>query len=193
MGDSKAALPTVTGLRPYQASLLAKKYLEVRDWLNVKDYAYKENIFETSRKSTSDRYSHHLVKILSSLDEKQLEIVADGNEKDRLAMLWFGFCISFPLVGAFAAEVVCEKFRNRSFNLKPEDLWEHLANKSVDYSNLVDISDAMRSKAKSVVFYNMRDAGYLNSLDEIQPAYLSGLAKDAIGYGNLSFFPWEDA
>lgn len=193
MGDSKAALPTVTGLRPYQASLLAKKYLEVGDWLNVKDYAYKENVFETSRKSTSDRYSNHLVKILSSLDGKQLGIVADGVEKDRLAMLWLGFCISFSLIGSFAIEIVCEKFRNRSFNLKPEDLWEFLANKSVDYSNLADISDAVRSKAKSVIFYNLRDAGYLNSLDEIQPAYLSGLAKDAIGYGNLSFFPGEDA
>lgn len=193
MGEIKAVLPTLTGLKPYQASLLAKKYLEVGDWINVRDYAYKENVFETSRKSTSDRYSHHLVKILSSLDAKQLEIVAEGSEKNRLAILWMGFCIAFPLVGTFAAEVLCEKFRNRSFNLKPEDLWEYLANKSVDYTNLVDMSDAMRSKVKSVVFYNLRDAGYLNSLDEIQPANLSGLAKDAIGYENLCFFPGEDA
>ena len=192
MWEAKATLPTVTGLRPYQACLLVKKYLDTGAWLDVKDYAYKENVFETSRKSTSDRYSHHLVKMLSTLDEKQLGVVADGNEKDRLAMLWLGFCLSFPLVGTFATDIVCEKFRNRSYSLKPEDLWEYLSDRSIDYSNLADISDAMRSKAKSVIFYNLRDAGYLNSLNEIQPAYLSSLAKDAIGYKNLRFFPGED-
>ncbi len=192
MGKAKAILPTVTGLRSYQASQFARKYLEVGNWPSVREYAYKANVFDTSRKSTSDRYSQHLVRILSPLTDDQLGIVANGSECDRLAMLWLGFCVSFTLVGLFAIEVVCEKFRNRSFNLKTEDLWEFFANKSVDYSNLADISTSMRSKVKSVFFYDLRDAGYLNSLDEIQPAYLSAQAKEAVGQSNLIFFPGED-
>lgn len=192
MEKAKVALPTVSGLRSYQSSILAGKYIEIKDWLQVKTYAYTENIFEASRKSTSDRYSHHLVKILSSLDDKQLEVVAFGSETDRLAMLWLGFCLSFPLIGGFASEIVSEKYRNKDFKLKPEDLWEYLANKSVEHENLADISDSVRSKAKCVVFYNLRDAGLLNSLDEIQPAYLSSVAKELISSEYFKFFPGEE-
>ncbi len=192
MSEIKAVLPTVSGLRPYQSGLLAAKYRETADWLSVKAYAYEENIFETSRKSTSDRYSHHLVKILATLDDKQLEVVADGSDRDRRALLWLGFCLSFPLIGGFAEEVVSEKYRNHNLVLKVEDLWEYLADKSVEYPNLCDITDSVRSKAKSVVFYNLRDAELLNGLDEIQPAYLSSTVKELIPSSYLSFFPGEE-
>lgn len=192
MEEVKAVLPTVSGLRPYQTGLLAKKYRETGNWGDVKVYAYSENIFESSRKSTSDRYSHHLVKILSSLDEKQLEVVAEGSDKDRRTLLWLGFCLSFSLIGGFARDVVSEKYRNHSLKLKAEDLWEYLIDKSVEYPNLADITPAVRSKVKSVVFYNLRDAELLNGLDEIQPAYLSFTAKQLIPSAYLSFFPGEE-
>ncbi len=192
MEEVKAVLPTVSGLRPYQAGILAKKYRETENWGDVKVYAYSENIFEISRKSTSDRYSHHLVKILSSLDEKQLEVVAEGSDKDRRALLWLGFCLSFSLIGGFARDVVSEKYRNHSLKLKAEDLWEYLIDKSVEYPNLADITPAVRSKVKSVVFYNLRDAELLSGLDEIQPAYLSFAAKQLIPSAYLSFFPGEE-
>lgn len=192
MSETKATLPTVSGLRPYQAGLLAEKYRETGNWLEVKAYAYSDNIFETTRKSTSDRYSHHLVKILSSLNDSQLEVVADGRDKDKRALLWLGFCLSFPLIGGFASEVVSEKYRNHSLILKPEDLWEYLIDKSVEYPNLTDITDAVRSKAKSVIFYNLRDAELLNGLDEIQPSYLSFTVKQLIPAFALSFFPGEE-
>ena len=192
MNASKAVLPTISGLRPYQASLLAGKYIETGDWMKTKVYAYEENIFETSRKSTCDRYSSHFVKVLSSLDEKQLEVVDHGNDKDRLAILWLGFCLSFPLIGGFAADVVSEKYRNHNLILKTEDLWEYLADKSVDYPNLSDITDSVRSKTKCVVFYNLRDAELLNSLDEIQPAYLSPVARELIPSVYWGFYPGEE-
>ncbi len=192
MRDTQAVLPTVSGLRPYQAGLLAGKYRETGDWMEVKKYAYEENIFETSRKSTSDRYSSHLVKILSELDEKQLEVVALGSEKDKEALLWFGFCLAFPLIGGFAEDVVSEKYRNHSLILKAEDLWEYLADKSVEYPNLADITPSVRSKAKCVVFYDLRDAELLNGLDEIQPSCLSSTVKALISPVHLSFFPGEE-
>lgn len=192
MSEMKAVLPTVTGLRPYQAGLLAKKYRETGNWGDTKAYAYSENIFEASRKSTSDRYFHHLVKILSSLDEKQLEVVAEGSDKDKRSLLWLGFCLSFPLIGGFASDVVSEKYRTHSLILKAEDLWEYLADKSVEYPNLADITPAVRSKVKSVVFYNLRDAELLSGLDEIQPAYLSFNAKQLIPSTYFSFFPGEE-
>ena len=192
MNNTKAVLPTISGLRPYQSGLLAEKYIETEDWLQTKSYAYEQNIFETSRKSTCDRYAHHFVKILSNLNKGQLEVVANGSDKDRKAILWLGFCLSFPLVGGFAADVVSVKYKNRSFTLKPEDLWEYLADKSAEYPNLSDITDSVRSKTKCVVFYNLRDAELLNGLDEIQSAHLSSTTKELIPSDYWGFYPGED-
>ena len=191
MEEAKATLPTITGLRPYQASLFAEKYLEYGSWLSVKTFAYEDNVFDTSRKNTSNRYSNHLIKILSSLDNDQIRIVASGCDKDRLAMLWLGFCVAYPLVGGFVSDVVCVKYANRNFTLKSADLWEYLADRSIEYPRLNDISESIRDKAKYVIFGNLRDAGYLNGLDEIQHAYLSSSVKDAVGPDNLRYFPGE--
>lgn len=192
MKETQAVLPTILGLKPYQAGLIAGKYRETGSWQECKRYAYEENIFEASRKSTSDRYFNNASKILSSLKEKQLETVALGSDKDRRALLWLGFCLSFPLIGGFAGDVVSGKYRNHSLVLKAEDLWEYLADKSVEYPSLADITPSVRSKAKGVVFFNLRDAELLNGLDEIQPAYLSSRVKTLISPIHLSFFPGED-
>lgn len=191
--SNKASLPTVTGLRSYQASMIAAKYIETSDWDLVRAFAISENLFDASRQATAKRYISQIHMILGSLNEQQLQIVASGTESDRLALLWFGFCKSFPLVGMFASEVISEKFRNRSYSLVSEDLWEFLSNKSVDYESLGSMSDAVRKKVKSVIFYNLRDAGYLNGMGEILAANLSSFAKDSIGYENLMLYPGEEA
>ena len=184
------ALPTVSGLRPYQAKIFSCKYLENHSWQEIREFAFKENLFETLRQATSDRYYHNMVKILSKLELSQLQVVADDNEKDRLAMLWLGFCKSFPFAYGFS-EIVANKFRDKDFELRTGDLWKYIADKSVEYENLCDISNSLRSKVKSVIFYNLRDAGYLNTLNEILPANLSDKAKHAIGNEYLHLFPGE--
>ena len=110
------ALPTVSGLRPYQAKIFSCKYLENHSWQEIREFAFKENLFETLRQATSDRYYHNMVKILSKLELSQLQVVADDNEKDRLAMLWLGFCKSFPFAYGFS-EIVANKFRDKDFEL----------------------------------------------------------------------------
>ncbi len=190
MTNEKMALPTVSGLRPYQAKIFSCKYLENHSWQEIREFAFKENLFETSRQATSDRYYHNMVKILSKLELSQLQVVADDNEKDRLAMLWLGFCKSFPFAYGFS-EIVANKFRDKDFELRTGDLWKYIADKSVEYENLCDISNSLRSKVKSVIFYNLRDAGYLNTLNEILPANLSDKAKHAIGNEFLHLFPGE--
>lgn len=190
MREIRATLPTVAGLKPYQAGMLAGAYLKTGNWTEVKAYAYEKNVFDVSRKTTSDRYSSNLIKILSSLNSEQLGFVA-GRDKAGSALLWLGFCLAYPVAGGFVSDVVCEKYRARNFVLKSADLWEYLADICVDYPNLSDISEASRSKAKSVIFTNLRDAGLLNGFYEIQHASLSAPVKEVIGNGNLKYFPGE--
>lgn len=192
MESNKVLLPTVTGLRSYQASIMAKKYLETEDWEEVRLSSNNDNIFDASRSSTSNRYVHNMIKLMKNLNKDQLEVIATGEEKDRLTFLWLGFCLAYSIVGEFTSTVLCKKVMNKNFKLKAEDLWEFIADKAIEHEDLADISKAVRSKFKCVVFYNLRDAGYLNSVDEIQYARLSKEARDLIDDEYICFFPGEE-
>lgn len=92
MLDRKLSLPTVSGLRSYPSSIVAKKYLEIKNWDKVKEYAKEEDIYQTIREGTFNKYFRQTKYFLSSLNGDEINIVANGAEKDRLALLWLGFC-----------------------------------------------------------------------------------------------------
>ena len=190
---SKVSLPTMSGLKASQSVTMARWYIGNKNWSEVRQRAIAENIFDSSRESTSNRYAANLIKIMSSLNDEQMGIVADGDDSEVLSFLWLGFCKAYPLVGDFAKEVIHEHYINKAFNLSVEDLWEYFIIKSDENPDLKEIGESSKKKIQSVIFYNLRDAGLLSAENELQTAMLSKRALAFMDYDDVNFFPFQGA
>ena len=190
MNRSRISLPTVTGLKLFQGSMMAAQYLNIGSWAAVRSWAVNENVFDSTRKDTSSRYANHVLKILGSLNHDQLAILADGNTSEQLAMLWLGFCKAFELVGWFAKDVIHEKYVSKDFSLTKKDFMAFFISKSDSTPELKDIGDSSRKKLQNVVFHNLNEAGFISATGEIQTAMLSGQVLDVLEGDDISFFPF---
>lgn len=192
MNRSKISLPTVTGLRLYQSSLMATQYLKTENWSAVRNWAVNENIFDSSRKDTSNRYASHVIKMISNLTLDQIHILSEGDSSEQLAMLWLGFCKTFEVIGWFAKEIIHEKYVAKDFILSRNDFIAFLISKSDSVPELKDVGDSSRRKLQSVVFYNLSEAGFISSTGEIQTAMLSDRVIQSLDVGEIAFFPFQE-
>lgn len=190
---SKTSLPTVSGLRQYYSSIIAAKNAECNDWAKTRSWAIEENIFDAARIKTTIRYVSHLIKMIGTLSDEQLSILVDGDDSEQIAMLWLGFCKAFPIVGMFAHQVIHEKYVTKDFHLGTEDLWEFFRVKSDEMPELNDIGRNTRSKLQSVVFCNLREAGYISKANELRTAALSRRTLAHMTFEEQCFFPYQEA
>lgn len=192
MNRSKISLPTVTGLRLFQSSLMANQYLKIGNWPAVRSWAVNENIFDSSRTDTSNRYASHVVKMISTLTQSQLNILSEGDSSEQLAMLWLGFCKTFDVIGWFAKEIIHEKYVAKDFNLSRNDFMAFLISKSDSVPELKEVGASSRSKLQSVVFHNLNEAGFISVTGEIQTAMLSDTVLQSLDEGDVAFFPFQE-
>lgn len=192
MNKNKVSLPTVTGLKLFQGSVMATLYLKTGSWSAVRSWAVNENIFDTNRTETSARYASHVIKMISTLNQEQLHILSEGDSSEQLAMLWLGFCRTFDVVGWFAKEIIHEKYVSKDFNLTRNDFMAFLISKSDSVPELKEIGASSRSKLQSVVFHNLGEAGFISSTGEIQTAMLSYSVLRSLDEGEIAFFPFQE-
>lgn len=192
MNRSKISLPTVNGLRLYQSSLMATQYLKIGNWPAVRSWAVNENIFDSNRTDTSNRYASHVVKMISTLTPDQLHILSEGDSSEQLAMLWLGFCKTFDVIGWFAKEIIHEKYVSKDFNLTRNDFMAFIISKSDSVPELKEVGASSRSKLQSVVFHNLSEAGFISSSGEIQTAMLSDNVIQSLEAGEIAFFPFQE-
>ncbi len=192
MNKNKVSLPTVTGLKLFQGSVMATQYLKTGSWSAVRSWAVNENIFDANRTDTASRYSNHVIKMISTLSHDQLRILSEGDSSEQLAMLWLGFCKAFDIVGWFAREIIHEKYVTKDFTLTKNDLVAFLISKGDSVSEIKDMGDASRRKLQGVVFHNLGEAGFLSATGEIQTAMLSYGVLQSLDEGEIAFFPFQE-
>ena len=184
----KLSLPTISGLAINPASWLAKRYLETKEWELCRSEATENNLMKIEKTASSARYLVYTMKLLRTLDDKELELLAFQNADTQRAMMWLAFCRTYLLVGKFADTVLNQKFNRHDFHLSIGEWNEFLSRESHEHQEIEDIGKASRAKARSVLFGNLRNVGYLSSSNELKEAALSKEVVSLIG-SDIRYFP----
>ena len=184
----KLSLPTISGLAINPASWLAKRYLGTKEWELCRSEATENNLMKIEKTASSARYLVYTMKLLRTLDDKELELLAFQNADTQRAMMWLAFCRTYLLVGKFADTVLNQKFNRHDFHLSIGEWNEFLSRESHEHQEIEDIGKASRAKARSVLFGNLRNVGYLSSSNELKEAALSKEVVSLIG-SDIRYFP----
>ena len=186
--NDKLSLPTISGLAINPASWLAKRYLETKDWEPCRKEAMENNLMKIEKIASASRYLGYTLKLLRTLDNKELELLALQNSDTQRAMMWLAFCRTYLLIGKFADTVINQKFMQHDFHLSPGEWNEFLSRESHEHQEIEDIGKASRTKARSVLFGNLKSIGYLSSSNELKEAIIAEDVISVIG-ADMRFFP----
>lgn len=182
------SLPTISGLAINQASWLAKRYIESGDWNLCRKEAMDCNLMQIEKTASAERYLAYTVKLLKKLTKDEITLFSDGNAEIRRALMWLAFCRAYPLIGKFADTVINQKFNQHDFTLSTGDWNEFLSRESHEHQEIEDIGKTSRAKAKSVLFGDLRNVGYLSSSNEIKEAMIPREMAAVIGQ-DIRYFP----
>lgn len=186
--NDRFSLPTISGLAINPASWLAKRYLETEDWEPCRKGAMDNNLMKIEKTASAARYLAYTIKLLKELTEEELSLLSDSDIASQRALMWLAFCRTYPLIGKFSDTVINQKFSHHDFFLSTGDWNEFLSRESSEHQEIEDIGKASRAKAKSVLFGNLRNVGYLSSSNELKEAALSGDVASLIG-SDIRYFP----
>ena len=182
------SLPTISGLATKQAVWLAQKYIECNDRNLCRKKAMDDNIMQIEKIASAERYLAYTIKLLKELTKEELSLLADGDTGNQRNLMWLAFCRTYPLIGKFADTVISQKFNNHDFFLSSGDWNEFLSRESHEHQEIEDIGKATRAKAKTVLFGNLRNTGYLSSSNELKEAAVSKEMAALIGH-DIRYFP----
>lgn len=186
--NDRLSLPTISGLAINPASWLAKRYLETEDWEPCRKEAMDNNLMKIEKTASAARYLAYTIKLLKELTEEELSLLSDSDIASQRALMWLAFCRTYPLIGKFSDTVINQKFSHHDFFLSTGDWNEFLSRESSEHQEIEDIGKASRAKAKSVLFGNLRNVGYLSSSNELKEAALSREVASLIG-SDIRYFP----
>ena len=92
------------------------------------------------------------------------------------------------MVGLFSSEEMHQKFLSHDKTLSFSDWNEFLSRKANENDSIDNIGKETRKKARSVIFANLHQAGFLSSSNELKEADISEDAKRIIGK-DIVFLP----
>lgn len=195
--SSRYALSFTTGgLLEREAAVLAPVYVEHRDWEKVRDVAVEQNALQGRTRSTRVRLVREAVKRMSTLADREVEIIADVTATERGHLMWAAACRRYALVGEFAEEVLRERFLTLAGTVSYEDYDSFYRTKAMWHDELDAVSEATYKKLRQVLFKMMVEAELLTAQGAIEPALLSARVAECLGEptpSDVRFFPTRES
>jgi len=171
---------------------VAKLYVNLRDWNKVRTFVIEENTIQARTVSTLKKLYREISSRLKKLSDEELTFLVKGEERDREHIVWFAICQRYPLIKAFAIEVLNEQFEKAQYLLSFDD-YDSFYNRNAEWhSNLDKASLSTRSKSRQVVFKMIRECGLVNESGEILPQSLNDKLQKLIrnrGDVDINIFP----
>lgn len=195
--DDRYALSFTTGgLLAREAAVLAPFYTEHRDWVKVRDLAVKENLLQARTHSTGVRRVRETVKRLAVLADREVESLAEITASERGHLMWAAACRRYELIGAFAEEVLRERFLTMAGTVTHEDYDSFYRAKAMWHDELDEVTELSYKKLRQVLFQMMVEAGLLSMQGAIEPALLSARVAECLTErtpSDIRFFPTREA
>jgi hypothetical protein len=187
------ALSFTTGaLLASEAAVVAPVYLSERDWTLTRARVKGENLLQSRVASSNTRVLRALIPRLQVLADDELEIVADGTSTERGHLMWTAACRRYDLVGAFAEEVLRERFLTLAGTVTYEDYDSFYRAKAMWHEELDEVTDLSYKKLRQVLFRMMVEAGLLTKQGQIEPVLLSTRVVHCLNErspSDIRFFP----
>lgn len=187
---------TTGGLFLQEAPLVAGRFLSLGDWSKTRDQVRQENLLQVRTGAAATRISKELVARLEWLGTDELEVLIEGNLRERGYLLWSAACCRYAFIRDFAIEVLREYYLSRRHKVTPGDYDAFYNAKALWHIELDEIAASTQHKLRQNLFRMLREADLLSEQGQIQPALLTPhLARLMARHDreNLRIFPATDS
>nr|CAA6828822.1 MAG: Unknown protein [uncultured Thiotrichaceae bacterium] len=176
-----------------ESTMVAQLYIASNDWKEVKAQVLDNNLLQARTSSYAGRLYRELYSRLRVLQDKELQLLIDGNEMEQRQLLWIAICRRYPPVSDFAKEVLVDQYEQGK-----QQLWvgkfEHFYSRKLEwYPELEQLSGSTIKKAGSVLFRMLKECGLMSQDrdNRIIKQRLSPLMLDTIEYdqAKMALFP----
>ena len=171
---------TAGALLQSESVTIAKLYLELGSWNEVKDKAISNNVLQSRAVSTLKRVSYEVVSRLRTLTSEELILLVNSSHKDQAYLIWMAVCRHHKFIADFAIEVLRERFITFKPDLQYSDFDVFFNRKCDWHSELDGLSISTKKKLRQVLFKMLREADFLDGKNNIQATILSPRLLDVI-------------
>lgn len=190
--DRYALSFTSGGLLVREADVIVSEYLRTRDWAAVRRVVIDQNLLQARTHSSSVRVTRETIQRLGALNDAELEILTDASLTERCHLMWAAACRRYDLIGAFAEEVIRERYLLMTPNVGAEDFERFMASKSLWHPELDELKPSTREKLRQTVFRMLHESGLRTEVGAIIPAVISERVHGALAAlepSDIRFFP----
>jgi hypothetical protein len=183
---------TTGGLLSREAAVLAPFYTDHGDWVKVRDIAVQENLLQARTHSSGLRRVRETVARLAVLADPEVNSLAEISASERGHLMWAAACRRYDLIGAFAEEVLRERFLTLAGTVTHEDYDAFYRAKAMWHDELDEVTEVSYKKLRQVLFRMMVEAGLLSMQGAIEPALLSTRVAEWLTErtpSDIRFFP----
>lgn len=164
---------TAGALLQAESVTIARLYLELGDWNEVKEKAIADNVLQSRVVSTLKRLSREIISRLNNLTTEELNLLVESDHQQQAYLTWLAICRHHKFIADFATEVLRERFITFKTDLQYSD-FDIFFNRKCDWhSELDSLSDSTKKKLRQIIFRMLREANFLDSNNIIQHTILS--------------------
>jgi hypothetical protein len=182
---------TAGGLLCRESAEVAKLYLSLTNWANVREKVLEDNILQARTQNTAKRIFREISSRLDLLTKEELTILVEGSYQEQVQILWLAICKRYKFIYDFAVEVIREKFLSLGLQVSFEDYDVFFNSKAEWHDELENLTEKTKNKARQVVFKILREAELLSKDNIITPCILAPRVFESICNDdqlNLSIF-----
>ena len=171
---------------------LAGLYLELGDWISVRDKVIAKNLLQSRTLNTGKKVCREVISRLRLLTHGELDFLVGANHQEQAYLLWLAICRRYRFIADFAVEVLRERFITLKTDLHHEDFDAFFNRKSEWCLELDEITMGTRRKLRQVLFKMLREAALLTEGSLIHAVMPSLKLLELLHQGNgrnVLYFP----
>ena len=183
---------TSGGLLATESATVAALYVADSDWNRIRAVAVEENVLQLRTRTSAVRRVREVVKRLSALSDEEIASLLDLTGTDQAHLMWAAACRRYGLIGAFAKDVLRERFLTLAGTVAYTDYDSFYRTQAAWHEELNGVTDPTYRKLRQNVFRMLKEAELLSPTGRIEPVLLSARITDLLTArhpSDVRFFP----
>lgn len=158
---------TTGGLFLIESVILARLYLQTRDWKQVRSESILNNLLQVRTLASRERISREIIMRLQTLSEKELLFLTNTIDKNQQNILWLAVCRRYAFIADFVHDVLKDHVLTFKQQLTQDDFDTFFTKRSLFHPELESLKPDTVKKLRQVFFRIMREAGVISAKGEI--------------------------